>query len=123
MSRRTNDLSRPLSIKFELGMAAFWFPVFFCIFPVFLGFPENLVAYFSQAALAYTAFRVAARSLEPLMGEEFRCWKWVPIVMLAGTAAALAAYILATLFGWHSDLVYSGIFLMSAWVMLAPLHI
>ena len=57
------------------------------------------------------------------MGTEFRCWKWVPIVILAGTAAALAAYMLATLFGWPADLVYFGVFVMSVWVMLAPLII
>ena len=123
MSGKMSDQPRPLSFKFELGMAIFWFPVFFCIFPIFLGFPSDLLAYFSQAGLAYTAFRIAARFLEPLMGEEFRCWIWAPIVILAGAAAALAAYMLAILFGWPADLVYFGVFVMSAWVMLAPLHI
>jgi len=47
MSDQISDQSRPLSIKLELGMAIFWFPVFFCSFPVFVGFPDNLVVYFS----------------------------------------------------------------------------
>lgn len=121
MSDQASDQLRPHSIRFEIGLATVWLPVFFCFMPIFVGFPPDLIPYFCLSALAYTMFRVSALRLQPLMGENIRCWKLAPLMTIAGVASSVAVYAVGTVFGWQAELVYFGIAFMTTWSIVSQL--